>query len=286
MIVLAPAKINLTLEVLARRDDGYHGIRSVIVPLEWADELRIEPAGAFAFTCSQPDLSGADNLAARAARAVDAEPPVAISLEKRIPAQAGLGGGSSDAAAVLLAAMRGAFGRRYDLDWLATARSLGSDVPFFLAQTGALVEGTGERVTPVGRLPLWHVLIVKPPDAVSTADAYAQLDARERPIRPRSDSVSLECLTALQRHDFHAVAGCLQNDFHDVIAASTPGVARALEALREAGAPAPLLCGSGSAVFALAERESDVESWQGRLGLDASFQVAATRFATGSPWRA
>jgi 4-diphosphocytidyl-2-C-methyl-D-erythritol kinase len=157
MTLTCPAKINLTLEVVGRRDDGYHALRSVMVPLELADELQITRAGAFSFDCSDPALEGADNLVVQAALALEPPPDYALSLHKVIPTQAGLGGGSTDAAGVLRAAMSGAFGRRYDNDWLELARSLGSDVPFFLADTGALVEGTGERVTAVGALPPWHV---------------------------------------------------------------------------------------------------------------------------------
>src|SRR5262249_55837119 len=161
----------------------YHALRSLMVPLALADELAIEPAGAFSFTCDDPALGGEDNLVVRAARAVDSEARVRIALRKRIPSQAGLCGGSEDAASRLLAAMDGAFGPQPARDWIALARALGSDVPFFLVRTGALVEGTGERVTAAGVLPPWHVLVVKPPAAVSTAAAYAELDRFERPSR-------------------------------------------------------------------------------------------------------
>src|ERR1700733_9082213 len=106
----APAKINLTLEVLARREDGLHGIRSVMVPLELADELIVETSERFTFACELSELSTHDNLAVRALRALGTLPPCRLELRKRIPVQAGLGGGSSDAAPVLRAAMDGAFG--------------------------------------------------------------------------------------------------------------------------------------------------------------------------------
>jgi 4-diphosphocytidyl-2-C-methyl-D-erythritol kinase len=285
MKIVCPAKINLTLEVLNRREDGYHALRSVMVPLALCDELEIEPAPAFSFRCDDRSLDTADNLAARAALALEAAPPVAISLRKRIPAQAGLGGGSSDAAAVLLAAMERGFGRSYDVDWVALARSLGSDVPFFLARTGALVEGTGERVTAAGALPPWHVLVIKPPASVSTAAAFAQLDRATRPVRPRSESISLRSLTALQRGDFDAVEAALSNDFHEVIADATPEVARALDALHEAGAKRALLSGSGSAVFTLAREAAQIDRIVERLTLDASYLRFSTRFAAAPAWR-
>jgi 4-diphosphocytidyl-2-C-methyl-D-erythritol kinase len=282
---LAPAKINLTLEVLSRRDDGYHSLRSVMVPLALADEISIDPSERFAFVCDAPGLSGDDNLVVRAVTALGPPPSVRVTLRKRVPSQAGLGGGSSDAATVLLAAMDGAFGPPPHADWMELARSLGSDVPFFLAGTAALVEGTGERVTPTGALPPWHVLIVKPPAAVSTAAAYAMIDRVERPGRTRNSSVSIAALTALQRFDFDEVERLLQNDFHDVIAQSTPEVATAIDALHGAGARRALLSGSGSCVFTLAPERERIEALASRLHLPPAYAVFQTSFASPSAWR-
>jgi 4-diphosphocytidyl-2-C-methyl-D-erythritol kinase len=284
-VVLAPAKINLTLEVLARRDDGYHGIRSVMVPLALADELAIDPAEQFSFACDRNDLSDDRNLAVRAVRALTIDPKVALRLRKRIPTEAGLGGGSSDAAAVLRAAMDGAFGTALQRDWVALARSLGSDVPFFLASTGALVEGTGERVTAIGALPPWHVLVIKPPAAVSTATAYAELDKRERTLRPRSESLSLRMVDALQRADFDGVQTLLHNDFQEPIARLVPEVGAALDALRSAGAANAVLAGSGSCVFTLASDASTLERIERALSLDPAYLRFPTAFGATPAWR-
>lgn len=281
----APAKINLTLEVLARRDDGYHGVRSVMVPLALSDELAIEPSRCFTFECDRTELQGDNNLAIAALRALGDLPAVRIELRKLIPVQAGLGGGSSDAAAILRAAMDGAFGHDNRRDWLGVARSLGSDVPFFLAGTAALVEGTGERITPAGTSPPWHVLIVKPPIAVSTAAAYRELDTSPRSQRPRSNSGSIALLEALQRFDFDRVQVLLQNDFHDVIAQRTPEIAAAIEALRSAGARNALLAGSGSCVFTLAPKRAPIEVISDRLALPDTYQRFVTKFATTPDWR-
>lgn len=256
-----------------------------MVPLELADELQIVASSRFSFTCSDPSLAGDDNLVVRAARALDPLPLHALTLRKVIPTQAGLGGGSSDAAGVLRAAMSGAFGHTYVADWVALARSLGSDVPFFLADSGALVEGTGERVTAVGALPPWHVLVIKPPTAVSTATAYAQLDRLSLPSRPRNTSASLAMLAALQRGDFDEVERTLSNDFHDVIASATPEVARAIDALRLAGSSNALLAGSGSAVFTLARDARTVAEIGARLDLDGTYRRFPTAFAHGRSWR-
>jgi len=282
---LAPAKINLTLEVLARRADGYHGVRSVMVPLALADELSIDPGERFAFHCDVPGLAGDDNLVVRALRALGPLPNATVSLRKHVPSQAGLGGGSSDAASLLLAAMHGAFGTPPEADWVQVARSLGSDVPFFLTGTAALVEGTGERVTAAGAPPPWHALIVRPPAAVSTAEAYALLDRSERPTRSRNDSVSIAALTALQRFEFDAVERLLQNDFHDVIAERVPEVATAIDALHGAGARRALLAGSGSCVFTIAPGREPIEALASRLHLPSEYAVFQTQFAQAPAWR-
>jgi 4-diphosphocytidyl-2-C-methyl-D-erythritol kinase len=281
----APAKINLTLEVLARRADGYHGIRSVMVPLALADELALGPSDAFRFTCDARELDGEENLVVRAARDLGS-PPFAVHLRKRIPVQAGLGGGSSDAAALLRAAMNGALGRRRDADWVATARRLGSDVPFFLAGTGALVEGTGERVTPLGAMPAWHVLVTRPPVSVSTAAAYAELDRVERPSRPRAESVSMRMVEALQRGDFAAVEMGLHNDFAAVVAQRSPEITVAINALRKAGAANPMLTGSGSSVFTLARHATEIAEIVNRLALPSEYQRFVTAFDSTPDWNA
>jgi 4-diphosphocytidyl-2-C-methyl-D-erythritol kinase len=284
----APAKINLTLEVLGRREDGYHGLRSVMVPLELADSIEVAPSETLAFACDDESLGGEDNLALRALRALSSaglEPRAKVTLRKRVPARAGLGGGSSDAAAILLAAMDGAFGPAQTLDWLRIARALGSDVPFFLAGTAALVEGTGERVTALGALPSWPLLVVKPPATISTADAYAALDRRERRIRPRADSVSLLCVEALQRADYSAVEALISNDF-DELAMEEPAIRRASDALRSAGATRPLLAGSGSCIFALAPDVATRDAIAQALQLPPEFTVFATSFASNAGWRA
>lgn len=283
--LFAPAKINLTLEILARRDDGYHGLRSVMVPLALGDEIEVEPAQRFEFECDRVELASDDNLVVRALRALGPLPSYRVSLRKRIPSEAGLGGGSSDAAAVLRAAMNGAFGPAPQRDWVAVARALGSDVPFFLAGTGALVEGTGERVTPLGALPAWFALVVTPPVAVSTAQAYAALDRRPVQSRPRRGSASLALLAALQRGDFEAVEELMQNDFEATVATGSPEIATALRALADAGARRPRLSGSGSSVFALAPTRARLDALSDRLALPGTYRRFATAFAPTPEWR-
>lgn len=279
----APAKINLTLEVLSKREDGLHALRSVMVPVDLCDELHVEPSERTAFACDVAELQ-ADNLVERALHELGID-GARVELRKKIPTGAGMGGGSSDAAAILLAAQRGVFGDPPEIDYLAAARSLGSDVPFFLVETAALVEGAGERVTALGPVPPWHAVVVKPPVAVSTAWAYAQLDAAHKPSRPRSRSASVQMAEALQRGAFERVLSLLQNDFEDVLAPATPEIAASLDALRAAGAGRPLMTGSGSCVFALVRTRGEADALAGALRAPDGHRVFRCAFWNGANWR-
>jgi 4-diphosphocytidyl-2-C-methyl-D-erythritol kinase len=286
----APAKINLTLEILARRADGYHALRSVMVPIALADELAFAVSERFAFACEPPSLA-AGNLVPRAFAQVGlAAAPVAVTLRKHVPVGAGLGGGSSDAAGVLHAAMRGAFGDAGARDWVADARALGSDVPFFLADGPALVEGTGERVTALGAAPPWWIVLVVPDAHVATGPAYAALDAARAihpaPTRPRSESTSLRCGEALQRGDYAGVLAALTNDFAPVVREAYPAVDAALRALDDAGAPhRAMLSGSGGACFALFPDETAAHAFAPRLRAPDGASVHVVGFTAGDVWR-
>ncbi len=289
MIVRAPAKINLTLEILNRQDDGYHRLRSVMLPIALEDEIAIEPAERFAFSC-EPAIAG-DNLVVRAVAAAGAGgAPLAVALRKRIPVGAGLGGGSSDAAAILRAAIDGNLGAVAAQDWLAVARGLGSDVPFFLTGTGALVEGTGERVTALGALPPWWVVILAPDVHVDTGDAYRRLAAArlETPpsVRPRAGSASVLALEAVQRGDFAAAVAAATNDFEAPIAAAYAPVKAALQALRDAGASNAMLSGSGGATFVLCEREDSARTLAAAVTLPQRARLFVVPLAATEAWRA
>lgn len=290
MIVRAPAKINLTLEILSRRDDGYHNLRSVMVPIALYDDITIEAAARFSFAC-EPEALAADNLVVRALEQAGLPAPaVAVVLRKNIPVGAGLGGGSSDAAAMLRAAMDGTFGPTEERDWIADARAIGSDVPFFLAGTGALIEGTGERVTALGGLPPWWVVVVVPAVHVDTPTAYRTLaadrGARPAPTRPRNGSASIRMGEAVQRADFAAAIAALTNDFEPLVAAAYPPVAEALAALRAAGAAHAMLSGSGGATFALCADEAQARALAAAVHAPAGALVATVPFAAEAAWRA
>jgi 4-diphosphocytidyl-2-C-methyl-D-erythritol kinase len=289
VIVRAPAKVNLTLEVLNRQDDGYHRLRSVMLPIALEDEISIEPAERFAFSCDPASLTG-DNLVVRALAVAGVGEALHVALRKHIPVGAGLGGGSSDAAAILRAAIDGELGAPAVQDWVAAARALGSDVPFFLTGTGALVEGTGERVTALGALPPWWVVVIAPDVHVDTGDAYRRLAAAraQTPLvtRARADSASLRALEAVQRGDYAAAIAAATNDFEPLITAAYPPVAAALHALRDAGAPHAMLSGSGGATFALFATEADARALAAVLVLPARAEQFVVPLASAAAWRA
>lgn len=186
---LAPAKVNLSLSVLGRRSDGFHDLRSLMVPVSVFDELVFthKQEGDLDFFCDTEEVpSDETNLVVRAARlfcgSVGVLPRLSISLKKTIPHGAGLGGGSSDAATTLLA-LDALFQTSLPRDALAEMGSqIGSDVPFFIYRSAAWVGGRGERVKPVGGLPSFFMLLVKPAFGVPTPWAFARWkDAVEIP---------------------------------------------------------------------------------------------------------
>lgn len=189
MEFLAPAKINLSLRVLRRRADGFHDLESILCPVSIFDTLDIElrAEGGLELTCDDPTLpTDEGNLAVRAAKLFCAscglEPHLRIALTKRIPHGAGLGGGSSDAATTLLALDR-LFETQLSREALAAmAADLGSDVPFFIYQSAAIIRGRGEQVEPIAFPHALPVLLIKPPFGVPTPWAYGRWrDAQEIP---------------------------------------------------------------------------------------------------------
>ncbi len=190
MQLFAPAKINLSFKILRRREDGFHEIETLMAPISLGDELAIEPndSGAgLSFSSDDPTLpAGEENLVVRAARRFFAEireePRVRITLRKKIPHGAGLGGGSSDAASTLLGLNELYGGRLASPRLTSLAAEIGSDAPFFLARGAARCRGRGEIVEPVGSLAELSLLLLKPDFGVPTPWAYQQWrDSRELP---------------------------------------------------------------------------------------------------------
>src|SRR2546423_8553390 len=178
---LAHAKVNLFLRVLRRREDGFHEIETFMAPITLCDSLEVESANAFEFRCDEPGLVGDDNLVVRAARLFFAEtnraPKVRLTLRKEIPHGAGLGGGSSDAAAALRGLNR-FFETGLSSEKLSTlGAQLGSDVAFFVTETAATCRGRGEIVTPASSQEALSLLLLKPEFGVPSSWAYSRWQA-------------------------------------------------------------------------------------------------------------
>ncbi len=252
IVVTAPAKVNLFLGIGATRPDGFHDVTTVVHALEFADTIRLEPASAFSLTCT-PELAipAEENLALRAARAFakafGMTGGVAIELTKRIPSGAGLGGGSSDAAAVLagLAAMHGV--DRDDPRVLGIAQTLGADVAFFLADGAALMTGRGDVIEHALPAVVIPVALVKPAAPVPTAAAYRTFDAAPVPVGDPG-----RVLSALRHNDPEALGSALHNNMTAAAISLVPEVAEALAWVRaEPLVLGAAVAGSGSSVFAL-----------------------------------
>lgn len=244
VVRVAPAKLNLTLAVIGRRSDGYHDLHSVFVPLVLCDRLSLAPSAGTADTLHVtgfPVPAGAENLVLRALaatrRAVGGgwaggpgpAPAIAARLDKRIPVAAGLGGGSSDAAAALDGALEVWGAELDDHARLVVAAGLGSDVPFFGAGGPALVEGRGERVTPLhGLRGAVGILLVTPPVAVSTPDIFAAFAAirggGDGAVRLSSAHLASELGAGLGAADLLARAGVMAaaNDLLPAVALVMP----------------------------------------------------------------
>jgi 4-diphosphocytidyl-2-C-methyl-D-erythritol kinase len=264
----APAKLNLFLAVTGRRADGFHDLVSLAVTLDFGDTLRVEPAARLELGCDDPSVPADDsNLVLRAARAFAAaaggEVAVRFSLAKRIPAGAGLGGGSSDAAAALLALNRLAGpARALGAGRLAeVAASVGSDCPLFLAGGPVVMRGRGERLEPVppgaaSRLGGRRVLVFKPGFAIATPWAYARLAAgAPGSYRPAAEA---EARLADWIGDASAPAEALPfNSLEAPAFRKFPALPLLLERLRGEFGVAAGMSGSGSACFALLPEAAD-----------------------------
>jgi 4-diphosphocytidyl-2-C-methyl-D-erythritol kinase len=255
MQVLAPAKINLSLKILGRRNDGFHEIDTLIAPISLYDEIGIEkrPEKGIKFRCDDPSVpQGDDNLVVRAAKTffetTKIEPAVSIELKKKIPHGAGLGGGSSDSASVLLA-LNDLFETRLSREALAEmAEPLGSDVPFFLFQSAAVCKGHGEIVMPVKLQRQFSILLLKPAFAVSTAWAYSRWQhSREIPgIRYEAQEFGGQTFANdLERPVFEKFVFLVQLK---------------MWLLSQSEVGAALMSGSGSTMFVVMRENADADS--------------------------
>ncbi len=259
----SPCKINLLLNVLGRRTDGFHELETVMHPVALRDTLQVETAAAgIELTCNDPLVpTDETNLVCRAAqaflRAADLQSGLRFQLEKRIPMAAGLGGGSSNAAATLLGLNR-IWDRPLSREELSRlAASLGSDVPFFLGDGPGLATGRGEQVQWVGELPalrgVW-VFLIHPGFGVATPWAYRQLASFPTALNGRPGRA--ERLIERLRTGTLADAGPdFYNSLESPVLEKHPILALYQEFCREAGAPVARMSGSGSTTFALLATE-------------------------------
>ena len=253
----AYAKINLTLAVGEKRPDGYHEVVSVMQRVSLCDTLTAEQTReGITLTCSDPALpSGEENLAHRAASLFFRETGIAggaaLTLEKRIPSQAGLGGGSSDAASALLALRKLYAPALSDTELETMAAALGSDVPFFIRGGTQLATGRGEVLSPLPSLTDGWFVIVKPTESFSTPAMYRRLD-EPGSVLVRNSRYMQDAVAA---NNVHAVAAELHNSFERVVPKDS-SLRTIKDALRAHGALASLLSGSGSAVFGLFDAET------------------------------
>ena len=269
---IAPAKVNLWLRVFRRDAKGYHAIETLFQMVSVADEIVVERgAPGVRLLGAPPALGPSDqNLAVRAARwflaAARVEGGITITMTKRIPWMAGLGGGSSDAAATLVALNR-LFGDPLPAgDLLAMGSGLGSDVPFFLSGSPlALAWGRGERLLAVPALPSRPLLIVPPPAQVRTADAYDWLD-KDRGTADSGEFAAVVPASALA--SWEEVRRLAHNDLEPAVAGHLPEIGHWLDRLRATSTFLVLLAGSGGAMVAIYQNESQRDAaWQ-RLGAD------------------
>jgi 4-diphosphocytidyl-2-C-methyl-D-erythritol kinase len=260
VVVRAYAKINLGLRILRERPDGFHDIETVFHRISLWDEIRLEQAQSLEVISDDPLAPGdSSNICTRAARSLqsrlDCTTGVRISLTKRIPVGAGLGGGSSDGAAVLHALPR-FWGRSLEPPALrGLALELGSDVPYFLGSGSALGRGRGEDLEYFPLALPWAILVCYPGIPVPTAWAYRQITPS-----PRSNARELREIILAGVQDPAILRAELENDFEHPVFATYPEIARVKEILLSRGALYGALSGSGSSVYGFFPDEDHAES--------------------------
>lgn len=263
MIASPNCKINIGLHVVRRRSDGYHDLETVFVPVPLCDELEINSSENFSFsqTGIAIDCNPEDNIVVKAYRLLQREcgnrlPDVEIRLRKNIPFGAGLGGGSSDAAFTLKMV-----DELYSLGLgserlCAIAAKLGADCTFFIDNQPAFATGIGDCLTPMDFNPLsgHKLLLVKPDEAVSTAEAYGGITPRER----RSDIAPCDLAEAV-RKPVSEWRGVIINDFETTVFAKHPRLAAIKQTLYDAGALYAAMSGSGSTIYGIFEAGANVD---------------------------
>lgn len=266
LVLQGNAKINLSLDVLGKRPDGYHEVSMVMQSVSLADEIILQEAADISLTVDVPGLEAdARNLAWRAAELVRQEcavsKGVSITLRKKIPLAAGLAGGSADAAAVLRGVNKLWQAGLTQQQLLELGARLGSDVPFCLLGGTQLATGRGTELEELPAMPVCGVVLAKLPVAVSTAWVYGQFAAAK--VKQRPDLSGLR--SALQKGSLEGVASRLCNVLESVTITEHPEIQKLKEDMLRQGALASLMSGSGPTVFALTENEESAGDVAERL---------------------
>jgi len=269
--VTAYAKVNLSLFITGQREDGYHLLDMVMQNISLADTLLLEEADELILAGDTGGAEGMQNLVMKAAALLrehtGCEKGCRITLEKSIPAQAGLGGGSSDCAAALVGLNRLWGLNLTNAELLPLAEKLGADVPFFLTGGTARVQGIGERVKPVEGLPMMDLVVVKPEAGLSTPAVFKAWHEKEEYMKSRIDAL----LWFLLKGDKANAASLMYNDLEAPAMKLAPEIAQAMKAQEEAGALRAMMTGSGTAVIgwygdafeaARAAAQLKAEGWQ------------------------
>ncbi len=264
MQLKAYAKLNLALEILSRRDDGFHDLVGVMQTISLADTLSIQRSDTLSLAVpGHRELAGDDNLVMKAAKllAGGQAPGAQIILTKKIPSGAGLGGGSADAALTLMALNEfWNLGHSHQHLW-DLAQSLGSDIPFFLTGGSASVAGRGEIIKPLPYDGEYWFVLIQPPFSISTAWAYQAFDKKPQPSSGSTEKV----VEALARADALKLGQALGNNMEGPVFAQYPQLAQYKQALLNAGALGAAMSGSGSTIFGLFASKKDAQAARCRI---------------------
>lgn len=267
--VEAPAKINLGLDIIGRRDDGYHLLRMIMQTVSLYDEItvwKVDSGVSMEIEYDSNDTNHANlpvddnNLCIKAAKLMIDKYGLnygfKIRLLKRIPSEAGLAGGSSDAAAVMIGIRNLMSLDVTDRDLAEIGLSIGADVPYCVLKGTMLAEGIGENLTRLDDMPVTDVLLVKPNVAVSTAEAYHRIDASGDLKHPEID----EIISELNLQDLSDLGNKMGNVFEDMVIDTYPVIRELKQELREQGAFGALMSGSGSCCYGLFKDEDELNN--------------------------
>jgi 4-diphosphocytidyl-2-C-methyl-D-erythritol kinase len=259
--IFAKAKINLYLDVLSKRDDGYHELSTIMQHVSLSDKLTLRETNQGIMLTTDTDKIPTDcsNIAFKAAQKIidytQVNKGVHIHIEKHIPTEAGLAGGSSDAAAVInglnqLWNLNLSLEERLDI-----GKTIGADVPFCIYGKPALCEGVGEKISPVTGLEEVDVIIVKPKFSISTKKAFQEIDS----VKTILFSDRKKIIELLNNKQYHLLSQYTRNSFEEVVSKWYPVITEIISLMKSTGALDAHLTGSGSAVFGIYEKSSDVD---------------------------